>query len=631
MVKARQSVILLFLAFSAPCIADVTYVVTGVDEVLRDNILRYVDTVQIGPSIRLDRRDLEEVRADAERDARLALRPYGYYNPQVTTRVSIPDGELPVVEIRVTPGPPLRIASVVVDIVGPGADKTELRYWLDHWPLVKGDILNQETWEQQKQEVLDVADSQGYLAASIATHALEIDILQHTASIQLIVDTGPRFVMGDVEFGEHILKPFILESVPRFKKGDYYTARLVHKLRTDLWKTGYFTDVTVVEIERPELSPPTVDLQVSLESETRNTYHGALGWGSGTGPRIQASWQRRPISSNGDRLDLAIGWQHLDEQFRLRGTYFFPLRRRSREFWTADLTLNFENLDFEVKRNPEDEDYVQLASGDVNEQQLRLGWLKINNFRSGEHQLFDTLFVQHIDTQRRFTFGNQPASEFPLGDPEFEHLLNSTDSALSIGWEMDLFAVEGKSFRTRGHRDRAWIFHSNDAFGSDVEFTQAYLSTRRSYVLGDRFKFHVRGEVGYTDADVNEFTIDTSEDPLLISVTRLPNFYRFKAGGSMSVRGYGFEQLSDNDIGSNNIITASAEVEYRFLDSWSAALFADIGNAFNDWNEPDLKRGAGIGIRWYSFAGEVRIDYARALDFEGDPWRLHITIGTPLL
>ena len=99
----------------------------------------------------------------------------------------------------------------------------------------------------------------------------------------------------------------------------------------------------------------------------------------------------------------------------------------------------------------------------------------------------------------------------------------------------------------------------------------------------------------------------------------------------MSVRGYGFEQLSNNDVGSNHIISGSVEGEYRFLDTWSAALFFDIGNAFNDWDDPDLKRGAGFGIRWYSIAGEVRVDYAQAIDFEGRPWRLHITIGTPLL
>ena len=99
----------------------------------------------------------------------------------------------------------------------------------------------------------------------------------------------------------------------------------------------------------------------------------------------------------------------------------------------------------------------------------------------------------------------------------------------------------------------------------------------------------------------------------------------------MSVRGYGFEQLSDNDIGSNNIITASAEVEYRFLNSWSAALFYDIGNAFNDWDDTDLKSGIGIGIRWYTVAGPLRLDFARALDKPGEPWSIHFTIGSILL
>ena len=116
-----------------------------------------------------------------------------------------------------------------------------------------------------------------------------------------------------------------------------------------------------------------------------------------------------------------------------------------------------------------------------------------------------------------------------------------------------------------------------------------------------------------------------------MSVTELPNFYRFKAGGSESVRGYGFETLSNNDIGSNHIITASIEVERKILQKWSAAAFFDIGNAFNDWNDPDLRKGVGLGIRWYSIAGPVSLDYARALDVTGKPWRIHFTIGTPLL
>ena len=166
---------------------------------------------------------------------------------------------------------------------------------------------------------------------------------------------------------------------------------------------------------------------------------------------------------------------------------------------------------------------------------------------------------------------------------------------------------------------------------ADVDFSQIYLSTRRSYVYGDRWKFIVRAELGYTDARVEEVSLQPGGEALTLSVTRLPNFYRFKAGGSHSVRGYGFEDLTNNGIGSNHIITASAEVEFMFRQDWSVATFFDIGNAFNDWDNRDLKRGIGAGLRWYSIAGPVRLDFAQALDFDGQPWRIHFTIGIPLL
>ena len=144
--------------------------------------------------------------------------------------------------------------------------------------------------------------------------------------------------------------------------------------------------------------------------------------------------------------------------------------------------------------------------------------------------------------------------------------MREIDNAFSIGFDYEVVDVHGRHFNTVGKRDRAWAFHSDEAFGSSVEFTQLYVSTRRSYLKGDRLKFHVRAEVGYTDAKVEKFVIDTVGEPINLSLTRLPNFYRFKAGGSMSVRGYGFERLSNNDVGSNHIIvTASVEAEYRFL------------------------------------------------------------------
>ena len=118
---------------------------------------------------------------------------------------------------------------------------------------------------------------------------------------------------------------------------------------------------------------------------------------------------------------------------------------------------------------------------------------------------------------------------------------------------------------------------------------------------------------------------------LSVSITELPYLYRFKAGGSRSVRGYGFEELSTNNIGSNHMLTASAELEYQFKQDWSLAAFYDIGNAFNHWSNTKLHTGIGVGLRWYTIAGAIRVDVAQARDINGKPWQFHLTIGTPLL
>jgi len=615
-----------------PALADVRYVVIGVEESLQANVLAHVDIVQFGPRARLRPRDHDKVIDKAISDARAALRPFGYYGPELSGRIIVSEDGTAVVELTIDPGPPIRIRSVDVRLTGPGEQEGQFQSWLRAWPLHEGDVLNQPAWDDYQQDAIEIANARGYLGAKFSEHAIEIDLEQNTVSLRLVLDTGPRYVMGNVSFGEHGLKPGILEYVPRFAKGDPYTARLVSRFRTDLWKTGYFNDVTVQEIERPDQDPPEVDFDVGVKTETRNYYTGALGWGNETGIRLQANYSRHPMSSYGDRLDVGIGYQELDDKFTLRSRYRKPLLDRGRQWWDAELTLRIENLDLEVKRDEEDEGSIKIAGGDLNERHLRFGRLKLRNLKGGEAQRFTTPFVQFLNSDRKFDLSDNIFVPGPLrDDPDFDQRLRGIENAFSIGFEYEVVDIEGRRFETIGKRDRAWAFHSDEAFGSTVEFTQLYLSTRRSYMRGDRLKFHVRAEVGYTDAEVEEFVIDTDDEPINLSLTRLPNFYRFKAGGSMSVRGYGFESLSNNDVGSNHIVTASVEAEFRFLDTWSGAAFVDIGNAFNDWGDPDLKRGVGVGIRWYSIAGEIRIDVAQAVDFNDKPWRWHLTIGTPLL
>lgn len=622
----------LLLVATGAAATELEYAVTGINDELRANVLAHLGSVQLGRQARLSERDYDRVVADAARRARESLRPFGYYHAEVSGRISRRSEEVVLVTLDVRPGPPLRVAAVDIEIAGAGRKLRKLSRWKSEWPLQPGSVLDQSAWENEKQAAIEIAVAEGYRSAAFTRHSLEIDLIENRATLLLTLDTGPRYVFGEIRYGEHMLKPGILENVPRFRQGDPANARLLNEFRLDLWKTGYFTSVDVMETERPDADPPRVDLEVELETLTRNSYQGSLGLGTDTGMRLQAQWSRRPMSRNGDRLDVGAGWQEADDEFSIHGNYRLPIRSRAREYWTVELFQRFENTDLEVKRQPEDENYIQIANGNINEFHLRTGRLKLRNRKSGDQQVFSTLFVQYLNSLREF----DPIISLPT-DPQsvmvLDDLLKNTDNAVSVGFDTDLVGVTGKGWETHGRRDRFWVFVGNKAIGSDEDFTQLYLGTRRSFLLADRLKFLVRAELGYTDAQVDKLEVEVGQPVVEVdlSVTRLPNFYRFKAGGSDSVRGYGYEELSDNDIGSNNIVTASAEVELRVLQRWSVATFVDIGNAFNDWDDMQLRKGAGVGLRWYSIAGPIRVDVARALDFEGKPWRLHITIGTPLL
>lgn len=612
---------------------NLRFEVSGIDEPLSTNVLNQVASFKVGRRVRLSQQDAELVQAEAMNKARQAVRPYGYYHAEVAAQIEAIGDEDWVLKLDVRRGAPTLVQAADIAVIGDGERLGTLTQWRSKWPLGAGKILDQTVWENQKQRALALARADGYLGANFEQQSIALNLQEKTAHLTLTLNTGPRFLMGEIDYGDHVLKPGILESIPRFENGHPYRLKLIDQFRLDLWKTGYFTNVEVEEIRLPQTMPPTVNLRLKLATDTRNSYQGSIGIGTDSGFRTQAQWSRHPMSSNGDRIDVGAGWQEADEEFSLRGTYRLPRRKNKREYWVSDLVLRFENLDLNVKRDRNDEGFVQIANGNVEERHLRFGRLKLRNLKSGEKQFFETLFAQYLSGSRKFS----PLTDVvpTLGDPNSSAaangLLVGTDNALSIGADWDMAFVRGKGFSTEGHRERAWVFHSNSAFGSEVEFTQIYLSSKRSYLKGENWKFLLRAEIGYTDARVDNFNLDVNGETLPFSVTRLPNYYRFRTGGGASVRGYGFEDLSDNRIGSNNVVSASIETEYRFRNNWSVAAFADIGNAFNDWDTPRLLTGLGIGVRWYSIAGPIRIDLAQAIDLDDKPWRVHFTIGTPLL
>ncbi len=627
--------VLLWLCWSFPAAeaqaSDLAIVIHGVEGALEENVRAHVGSVWVSGAALTSERRRRDLLANSEQRAAQALRPLGFYQPTIQGSLENTEGENWVLTLAIERGPPVRVRDVNIDILGPGASEPVVNEWLGVWPLPEGVTLDQGVWRTQKTEVIDALESEGYLAAEIAESTIALDLISNEAVLTLRVETGTQFVMGDVRFEQDLVKPVVLESIPRFRTGEPYSAWAVEQLRQDLWRTGYFGDVDVREERVKDSDPPRVDFRVQGGPRNRLTHQGTVGYGTDSEFRIQYNLTRHRLSDRGDSFTVGLGWQQRDQEVRLASEYRLPRRTPdARKYWVASAIFKQERRELFLESDGEEAE--RITRTDIQEYLLRLGHSHLRGIGRSRELLTEAWFLDLLREEDGLDTGDLQALPLTVdarGEPIPDR--SGSTQSYSLGYMLELPLIEGQGFRTTGHHERGWIIASSDAWGSDVNFQQLYFSSRWNKLLTPRLMLFLRGEVGYTNADVDEFSVIEDGEELRIELTRLPNTYRFRAGGSRSVRGYDFESLSNNGFGSNHVLTASAELEYNVVGDWAGAVFYDVGNAFNDWSNPDLKQGWGVGVRWYTLAGPVRLDVGQALDLEGDPWTFHLTIGTPLL
>jgi translocation and assembly module TamA len=173
-------------------------------------------------------------------------------------------------------------------------------------------------------------------------------------------------------------------------------------------------------------------------------------------------------------------------------------------------------------------------------------------------------------------------------------------------------------YATRGFRLGAYISGGTETFGSDVSFLRGRLQGDGVLRLWDGGRLLVRGEIGTVEVD---------------DVDRLPLSRRFFTGGDDSVRGFDYQSLGpvneDGDVvGGRHLAVGSIELEQLIAGNWGAAVFMDAGNAMNDWSV-NLRRSAGVGLRYRSPVGMFRVDVAKATDGD-ESARLHLSLGVDL-
>ncbi len=512
--------------------------------------------------------------ARGEENIRHALQPFGYYHPTIAASLER-SRQGWVARYKIEPGPPVRITRLTIRVSGAGGNDPAFRELLANPPLKLGERLVQPRYAELKKQLELLAIERGYFNAYWQAHEIRLDPATNSATISLLYDTGKRYYFGQIHWPDTALSPALLQRYLKFQPGDPYDSKALLNLQSDLIGSSYFQQV---EVATPydKAVDYRVPVDINLEMRDSRQYSLGLGYGTDTGVRGKFGFEQRWLNPWGDHFKIELLASQIGSA--LTGEYTIPGIDPVTEAWVLRSGLSYENSPV-IKST-----YTGLVGA---------SWKKQYGLWQGIGSL-----DYRVDS---FEFENRQISHLLIPGISVNHV--AVDDPVNIN-QGTLLALQ-----LRG---------AYEPLLSDVSFIQGVANGKWIQRLSEHGRLIARGSLGTTA--VSDFNA-------------LPPALRFFTGGDTSVRGYQLDTIAprdarDNIIGGKHLIVGSLEYEYRFWGNWGVAAFVDSGDAFT--KTLAMKTGAGLGLRWFSPVGPLRIDLAHGFEYPGDSVRLHLTFGPEL-
>ncbi|EOC1425315.1 autotransporter assembly complex protein TamA [Cronobacter dublinensis] len=565
------------LMASASTAAPVRLQVEGLSGALQKNVRAQLSTIQVD-EVTPDRR----FRARVDDAIREGLKALGYYEPTIDFELREPPagGRRQVLLARVNPGEPVRIGATNVILRGGARDDKEYLALLKKRPAV-GTVLNHNDYDSFKKGLTSVALRRGYFDSEYKKSQLGVSVERRQAFWDIDYDSGTRYRFGDVTFAGSQIREEYLQNLVPFKKGDYYQSSDVAELSRRLSATGWFNSVVVAPEFEKSRQTKVLPLRGVVSPRIKNTVEVGAGYSTDVGPRLKANWRKPWINSYGHSLTTSTSISAPEQQ--LDFSYKMPLLKNPLEQYYL-VQGGFKRTDL----NDTEADSTTLAVSRYWD--LSSGWQRAINLRwSLDH----------------FTQAN----------------VTHTTMLLYPGVMLSRTRSRGGLMPTWGDSQRYSIDYSDTAWGSDVDFVVLQAQNAWIRTLYDKHRFVARGNLGWIET--NDFE-------------RVPPDLRFFAGGDRSIRGYKYKSISpENDkgklTGASKLATGSLEYQYNVTGKWWGAVFVDSGEAVNDIKQSNFKTGAGVGVRWQSPVGPIKLDFAVPVgDKEEHGLQFYIGLGPEL-
>jgi len=552
---------------------------------------RHLDMVRLGSIQREDVDDTEWARLiDASPlQVRELLQTEGYFAPTVRIERAPgrATGQADLVRLSVEPGTRARISRVTIEAEGElerGASagdpyaQTMLAQLRTAWDMPVGTDFRNPDWSDAKSAALARLRAAGYATAVWSGTGAAVDVEKNGVRLFLVADSGPLFRLGQLQIeGLAAQDPDTVRNLAFTRRGVPVSETLLLDFQERLQKSGLFESVSVT-LDPDITKAEAADVLVRLREAPLQVYTFGVGISANTGARASVEHLYRrvfglPASS---RLKIEVG--------QLRQAWNGEISSRPDEGLYRNL------LGGAVERLVSDTDVVLS-------QRLRLG-------RAQDTQRLERLFfVEAERSSRRIDAGGR---------------INAL--ALSLNFHGGWRDLDSALLPTLGETLAVQV-GAGQSSGTDAErgiFGRLYGRLTVYRPLGQAWYGQARLEVGRV---------------ILGSGMVVPESLKWRAGGDESVRGYSFRSLGpvvDGAVGSGIVLfTSSVEVARPFLTSMPSlwgAVFLDAGNAAST-TKAALKPvyGAGVGVRWRSPVGPLRIDVAYGN--ETRKARLHFSVG----
>jgi translocation and assembly module TamA len=527
-------------------------------------------------------------RANADADILTQLlRSQGYYDADVDPRTERNGDSLRVI-LTATPGVQYRFVSVELPgLEAAGGDAAKLR---NTFAVKAGDPVIAQDVISAGVALTTALGEEGFAEAKLGDQDIEVNHQTHLATLTLPVKPGPVARFGAIHVsGQPPFSARHVAIIARFKTGDQFQRSKIDDLRRALIATTLVAnaDIKVVPVEGGRI----VDVDVRLEPAPRHTIAGDVGYGTGQGALIEATWTDRNFFNPEGALTLR-GIAGTMEQ--LAGV---ELRRSN--FVKRDQTLDLQFTGSHQKFDAYEAKTILLA-GHI-ERLSNFIWQKKWTWSYGA-QLLATdergvFSADGIKDTRTFFIAALPLT---LGYDGSDNLLDPT----------------------RGFRLSGWISPEYSGHGQSLTYARTQIDASAYHPVSDGIVVAGRIRLG-TIVGASAFDIAPSR--------------RFYSGGGGSVRGYGYQQLGPKDVdgdptGGRGLAEFALEARIRlkqFGGNFGVVPFFDGGTLTTN-AMPDFKQwrfAVGAGVRYYSTFGPIRVDLGVPLNRQKGDGPVAVTVS----